>query len=113
MWAPEEEEAGLGGGFLKGDPGPGSSLLTQSTMRTLPTFNFCCKSLVVMATELKKQNPLREGGGKGGEVSGLLHERDTCITLLRGKKVRTAGLVQGWVALTWLWIPQHGVLGAG
>jgi hypothetical protein len=39
-------------------------LPTQSTMRTLPTFNFCCRSLAVMATELKKQNPLRGWGEK-------------------------------------------------
>lgn len=35
-----------------------SPLPTQSTMSTLPTFSFCCRSLAVMATELKKQNPL-------------------------------------------------------
>lgn len=33
--------------------------LTQSTMRILLTPSFCCSSLAVMATELKKQKPLQ------------------------------------------------------
>lgn len=53
-------------------PAQAPSLLpTQSTMRTLPTFNFCCRSLAVMATELKKQNPLRGVGRKRGQGGQL------------------------------------------
>lgn len=33
-------------------------LFTQSTIRILPTPSFCCSSLAVIATELKKQKPL-------------------------------------------------------
>lgn len=35
--------------------------LTQSTMRILLSFPFCCSCLAAMATELKKQNPLKRG----------------------------------------------------
>lgn len=53
--------------------------------------------------------------------SGLLCEQDTRITWLSGRSREegaggvavAAGLVRGWVALTWLWIPQRGDLGAG
>lgn len=39
----------------------GREQLTQSTMRILLSFPFCCSCLAAMATELKKQNPLRRG----------------------------------------------------
>ena len=71
-------------------------------MRTLPTFNFCCRSLVVIATELKKQNPLR-GGEEEGRASALLDvragsHRYTVSALLRGR----GGQGRAEVALTWL-----------
>lgn len=45
--------------------------LTQSTMRILLSFPFCCSCLAAMATELKKQNPLGRGVGV---TSGALPE---------------------------------------
>lgn len=36
-----------------------AAFLTQSTMRILPTLSFCWRSLAAIATELKKQKPLR------------------------------------------------------
>lgn len=43
------------------EPARGQEQLTQSTMRILLSFPFCCSCLAAMATELKKQNPLQRG----------------------------------------------------
>lgn len=43
------------------EPAGGQERLTQSTMRILLSFPFCCSCLAAMATELKKQNPLQRG----------------------------------------------------
>lgn len=51
-WGHPGEEQGHAGGQRR---------LTQSTMRILLSFPFCCSCLAAMATELKKQNPLQRG----------------------------------------------------
>lgn len=89
-----------GEALLKADTDPSSPLPTQSTMRTLPTFSFCCRSLVVMATELKKQKPLVAGSGEKtvGEVSCsrcLLPEQNRHISSAGREKGRGEGSGSG------------------